>query len=66
MRVGNDHHTRGNGTESHDYCETVEVKYCKSSKDPFALAFRSSSSRKCVFLVVCQVGDGLVMNGKLR
>ena len=38
MRVGNDHNTRGDGTGSHDYCETVEVEYCKSSKDLFALA----------------------------
>ncbi len=49
MRVGNDHHTRGDGTESHDSGETVRVEDCESSTDLFALAFSGLSRVECVF-----------------
>ena len=49
MRVGNDHHTRGDGTGSHDYRKTIEVEYCESSKDLFALAFSGVRQVECVF-----------------
>ena len=49
MRIGNNHHTRGDGTGSHDYCETVEVECCESSKDPFLLPPLRVRRVECVF-----------------
>jgi hypothetical protein len=63
MSVGNDHHARRDGTESHDYYETVGVKHRKSSKDLDCIRlFGGFVESMCVFWVFCRVGVGSVMN----
>jgi len=59
MRVGNDHHTRGDGTGSHDYCETVDVKgIANLLKILLRLAFCGGFRVECAFSVFCREVSG--------